>query len=161
MTPIAFLGRGGAGILLAAALGTSWWFVVYALEDLRRVSAGNDEGATLLPIAVGAGALALIGATIDRIAPWTAGPVGVLGARSSRTAWWGFPPHGPVAPVVYFAVPRTRSGRPLLSATQLRAILARTASNYLPLVALAVPGAVLAVALAVAASHPATPRRRY
>ena len=144
-TPIAFLGRGGAEILLAAALGTSWWFVVYALEVGGVYRLGTPTW-TLLPIAVGAGALALIGATIDRIAPWTAGPVGVLGARRAVRLGWALTAAWTVALVVYFAVAPNPIGTALLNATQLRAILARTASNHLPLVALAVPGAVLAVA---------------
>jgi hypothetical protein len=144
-TRIASLGRGGAGILLAAIVGTSWWFVVYALEVGRVYRLGTPAW-TLLPIAVGAGVLVLVGATIDRIVPWTARPLEVLGARRGARLGWALTAAWTVVLVIYFAVAPNPIGTALLNATQLRAILAGTAPNHLPLVAIAFPGAVLAVA---------------
>jgi hypothetical protein len=142
-TPIASLGRGGAGILLAASVGTSWWFVVYALEFGGVYRLGTPAW-TLIPIAVGAGVLVLLGATIDWIVPVTARPPGVLGARRLARLGWALTVAWTVILVVYFAVAPNPIGTALLNATQLRAILARTAPAHLPLLALAVPGAVLA-----------------
>ena len=143
-TRIASVGRGGAGILLAATVGTSWWFVVYALEVGRVYRLGTPAW-TLLPIAVGAGVLVLVGATIDRIAPWTAQPLRILGARRAARLGWALTAAWTVVLLIYFAVAPNPIGTALLNVTQLRAILARTAPNHLPLGAIAVPGAVLAV----------------
>jgi hypothetical protein len=142
-TPIASLGRGAAGILLAATVGTSWWFVVYALE-VGGVYRLGTPGWTLLPIAVGAGALVLLGATIDRIAPWTARPLDLQGARRAARLGWALTVGWTILLVIYFALAPNPIGTTLLNVTQLRTILARTAPNHLPLVAIAVPGAVLA-----------------
>ncbi len=144
-TRIAWLGRAGAGILLAAAVGTSWWFVVYALSVGGVYRLGTPTW-TLLPIAVGAGVLVILGVSIDRIAPWSSQPLEVLGARRATRLGWTLTAAWTAVLAIYFAVAPNPIGTALLNATQIRAILARTWPDHLPLVAIAIPGVVLALA---------------
>ena len=144
-TRIAALGRGGAGILLAASVGLSWWFVVYAQEYGKVYRLGTPSW-TLLLIAVGAGAMVLLGANVGRVIPWTARPLGAVGARRAVRLGWAATVAWAAVLAVYFAVAPNPIGTALLSLTQLRAQLGRWAPSHMPLVAVAVPGACLAVA---------------
>jgi hypothetical protein len=156
-TRIAALGRSAAGILLAAIVGTSWWFVVYAQENGSVYRLGTPSW-TLLPIAVAAGALVLFGAIVHRTVPWTAKPLGTVGARRAVRLAWAVTAAWTAILAIYFALAPNPIGTALLNATQLRAVLIANAPNHLPLVAIALPGAAIAVAWRwLARNDPPTP----
>ena len=60
------IGRISAWTVLTAAIGVSWWFVLYALET-GRVYRAETPGWTLIPLAIGILAIVVIGLTASRL----------------------------------------------------------------------------------------------
>lgn len=140
----ASIGRAASGILLAAAAGVSWWFLIYA-HELGVVYRLGTPVWTLVPLAVGAIALVVIGLALDRIAPWAAGPLEGGRARLAiRLGWLGALAWAGTL-TLYFAFAPNPLGAPFLSPDQVGADLARFGPRIWSLLSVCLTGAVFAV----------------
>lgn len=142
-TALASIGRAAAGILLAAMLTTSWWFVVYA-QELGLVYRLGTPAWTLVPLAVVAFALVAVGLAMPRIAPWTQRPLeGDRGSWTVRLGWVGSLAWAGLL-TAYFAVAPNPVGAAFLEPAQIAVSVARLGPDLAPLLSLGLTGSVIA-----------------
>lgn len=144
-TSPAATGRATAGILLAATLGTSWWFIVH-VQETGVVYRLGTPGWTLVPLVVAAVVLAALGLVMGRIAPRTGRPLDAVGARRMvRIGWLGALAWAGLL-TAYFAVAPNPIGAPLLVPAQVALMVPRVAPDLAPILVVGLIGATVAIA---------------